>query len=96
MIYDLNYLKDFQDKKYLLLENLLKNHTSMSEEEIESVLFGLVEISESLLKIYLNIIPSIIENKDINKDELEDLLCELRTQFRHIEYHINDGKLSNY
>ena len=96
MIYDLSFLKDFQEKKHLILEDILKKYSVVAEQDIEGFLHALVDISSALIKIYNNIIPTIIDNKNIEKEELEDLLCDMRTQFRHIKYHIKDGKLSKF
>ena len=95
MIYDLSFLKDFQENKHLILEDILKKYSVVADQDIEGFLHALVDISSALIKIYNNIIPTIIDNKNIEKEELEDLLCDMRTQFRHIKYHIKDHFLSS-
>lgn len=89
-------LSEFSISKYLEFENILKKKTNYSDEDRESYIFALIEISDSISKIYSEIIPNIIEMKNIDEEKLDDLLVDIRTEFRHIKYHIDDGKLEKY
>jgi hypothetical protein len=87
-------LNEFANSKYRELENILKTKANFSDEDLESYLYALIDISESISEIYSEIIPSILENKDIDSEKLDDLLVEIQANFKHIQYHIEDGKLS--
>lgn len=80
-------IKKNQDKK--LLDILIKHKIL---EEAEAFAYAIVNIKESMDKIYDEILPKII-NADLSKFELQDLIWDIREEFRHIDYHIKDGKL---
>ncbi|MDD5363439.1 MAG: hypothetical protein PHN88_15050 [Ignavibacteria bacterium] len=91
-----NELEEFQNSKYLELEEILKSKSAMPNENLESFMYALLHISSSISKIYFEIIPSILVDKNIKDEVLNELLVKLRNEFRHIQYHIEDGKLSKY
>ena len=53
----------------------------------------LIEIKDSFEKIYNSIIPNMLKISGNNTELLQDLLWDLREEFRHIDYHIQDSKI---
>lgn len=82
--------KDGQAKK---LKEILALHKVLNPEEAEALVYGLMEIAESVNKIYSQIIPEILSTQ--NNDALKDKVWDLREEFRHIQYHIDDGRLKD-
>jgi hypothetical protein len=76
-----------------ILHSLLKGMNSKTNEEIDSFIHAIVDIEESFLKIYSILIKEILDNQS-NYDLIQDRLWEIREEFRHIDYHINDAKLT--
>lgn len=58
----------------------------------ESIAFAILEIAESAEKIYDVLLPELLASQ--SPDSIREKLWELREEFRHIEYHIQDGKLT--
>lgn len=76
------------------LLKLLKQRRDMSQEQSEAIAHALVDIAESIEKIYGSLIQSILDRRDSSDDDLNDALWELREEFRHIQYHVCDSKLT--
>jgi hypothetical protein len=72
-------------------QNLTKIN-SINEEKNEAIVHALVDIKESFEKIYLDIIPKL-SVEGISEDQVQDLLWDIREEFRHIDYHIKDTDL---
>jgi hypothetical protein len=77
------------------LLGLLQHRQIMSNEAADAVVHALVDIAESIQKIYAEAIPEILLAADADIDVLKDRLWELREEFRHIDYHIHDAKLTD-
>ena len=75
------------------LFDILKKHQIFKKDQLEAYIHALVDINESLNKIYLEYIDAIIANSD-DKDIVIDNIWEIREEFRHISYHLNDAKLT--
>ena len=60
----------------------------------QELVYALVEIEESFEKVYSDILPQILAEESIDKDRLRDLLWDIREEFRHIEYHIQDSQVT--
>ena len=76
-----------------ILHSLLRRMNIKTNEEIDSFIHAIVDIEESFLKIYSIHIKEILDNQS-NYDLIQDRLWEIREEFRHIDYHINDAKLT--
>jgi hypothetical protein len=85
----MNYLTKEQAKE---LNEILVSHKILNPDEAEALVYGLSEIAESIDTVYLKIVPQILSEK--NHDDLQEKVWDLREEFRHIQYHINDGKLT--
>ena len=75
------------------LFNLLEQKSSFKKKEIEALVYGLIEIKASFEKIYDSIIPNMLKISENNTELLQDLLWDLREEFRHVDYHIQDSKV---
>lgn len=89
-IIPINELKAYSNAD--LLEKL-KNNFNFTEEELANLELAFEDIFESSYNIFFNLLPTFINSQ--NKDEIEDLFVEMKTEFEHIKYHIKDAKLYN-
>lgn len=71
---------------------ILINSLKLKEEDADTLSHALMDISESLLKVYNNILPEVFIEKD--RQKLIELLWKLSEEFRHIQYHIDDADLT--
>ena len=78
----------------LKMKNKLTQVNRVGEERAESIVHALIDIEESLNTIYKITLPKILENS-LTADEVQDLIWDIREDFRHIDYHIHDADLIN-
>lgn len=81
---------NFKERDADRLAKILLSNNILSSPDIEALVYGLIEIAESMDEIYSKIIPEIISAN--GHDELMDKVWDLREAFRHVQYHIDDGK----
>ena len=86
--------QEFRTSQAKKLFELIKSHEILDDEAIETVIHALIDISESIEKIYGELIPDILNLSGSMSDDLKDKLWDVREEFRHIEYHIEDAKLT--
>ena len=85
-------MKKISNKNYeKILENILEKKI-YSNENSEALIYSLMEIEKSINIVYEKILPRVLKN-DITKQVILDMLWDIREEFRHIDYHIKDGKL---
>ena len=72
----------------------LQSRRLFSQEESEAIVHALIDIAESVEKIYLGMIPSLLSDSISTDAVFKDKLWDIREEFRHIEYHVKDGKLT--
>ena len=65
-----------------------------SPERADSIVHALADITESSSKIYQTLLPALIDSRNASSDDFKDRLWDIREEFRHIQYHIEDGKLT--
>jgi RNA-binding protein YlmH len=75
------------------LYEILKDNKIFQNEELDAYVHALVDIKEGIEKI-INIHISDILNNAQNKEIVKDKLGDIREEFRHIQYHIDDAKLT--
>lgn len=86
---------NFDEDQSRILLNLLRSHQVVPDEEADAIVHALTDIGVSIEKVYFDIIPRILSNPEISIDDLRDRLWDLREEFRHIDYHIHDSKLTD-
>jgi hypothetical protein len=59
------------------------------QENSEAWVHALVDIQESYLRIFENLIPEAL-NQSVSSREKREVLWDIREEFRHIEYHLKD------
>ncbi len=69
----------------------LKKDTIFDKEKLDAFVHSLADIKESTDKIYNKYVPKLLENK--SSEELEEIIWDIREEFRHIDYHIKDADL---
>jgi hypothetical protein len=84
-----NLIDKFKKEQSAKLNRLLIESNVLSQDETEKLLYGLSEIADSFLQVYERIIPEILEQEE--KKNIKDKLWDLREEFRHIQYHLDDG-----
>jgi len=86
-------LREFADTGSGKLLGLAEKRRLGSRERIDALVHALVDIAESIEKVYGKIIPKILDEPEIPPEALRERLWEIREEFRHIDYHIHDAKL---
>ncbi len=75
---------------------ILGKHNLLSSEQRASTLYALSEIAESMEKIFLQMIPRLASmGAESDVDAVKDALWDIREEFRHVQYHIDDGQLKD-
>lgn len=77
-----------QDQIHQVFE-LICSQNLMSSEQAETFAHALTDVFESTEKVFHRIIPGIVQRKVLSKEDL----WELREEFRHILYHLEEAKL---
>ena len=70
---------------------VLKKHQIFLKKDLEAYVHALIDIRESVNKI-TELLSDIDDNK--NKEEVLDIIWGIREEFRHMDYHIKDAKLT--
>ncbi len=84
-----SYFKNKLQEFYKILEKM----EIKEEKELESFVHSLLDIEESFKKIYNVHVKNILDNEN-NDEVIKDNLWDIREEFRHIDYHINDANLT--
>lgn len=85
-----SYFKNKHREFYTILEK----SKCKEKEELESYVHALLDIEESIEKIYNVHIKNILENEN-DTETIQDIIWDIREEFRHIDYHINDAALTD-
>jgi len=75
-----------------LLAGLLRQ--GFDRERADAIVHALVDIAESMEKLYGTLLPELIATLNRPSAEFKDKLWDLREEFRHVEYHLRDAKLT--
>ena len=79
----------FNDKLYPKLEK----DAIFDREKLDAFIHSLADIRESTNNIYNKYVSKLLEDK--STEELEEIIWDIREEFRHIDYHIKDADLLN-
>lgn len=66
-----------------------------THEQAESFVHALVDILESVGKIYDTMLPELLDTMDQPSEVFKDKLWDIREEFRHIDYHLRDANLTD-
>lgn len=91
---EIDYLDNFSRNSHNLFYDIILNKGILTKDSTDALTHALVDISKSIKEIYSIIIPKILQNPNENKDFILDLLWDIREEFKHIQYHIDDAKLT--
>ena len=80
---------------YQPLLGLLKSKGIMSDDEADAVVHALCDIAESIEKVYVEFVPALLESAGADGKFLKERLWDIREEFRQIDYHIHDAKLTD-
>lgn len=86
-------VSDFRADQGKQLFRLLVERQVLTKEEAEAAVYALLDIAGSVEKVYGELLPKIMSNPDAPIEELKDLIWYIREEFRHIDYHIRDGRI---
>ena len=78
------------------LAKLLLESGLIDEDRRDALYLALIDIAESIQAAYSRIIPALLALNESETDNLWDALFDLRTEFRHIDYHIHDAGLDEW
>ena len=90
----LDAMRDFRISKAEGLLDLLTSKNVHSKEEAEAIVHALVDIAESVEDVYCNLIPKVLSEPEASVNLVKERLWDIREEFRHIDYHVHDGKLT--
>ena len=82
-------------KRALKTSQLLRQTDAVAQyddtehDEAEAVAHAVWDLDESFRKLTGKIFPKL-ENSQLSKAQIQDILWEIRDELRHISYHIND------
>ena len=65
----------------------------LSRERGEAIVHALIDVAESIEKIHSASIPKLLLAS--SSEEVQEILWEIREEFRHVEYHIQDSGLGD-
>lgn len=75
-----------------LLAGLLRQ--GFDRERADAIVHALVDIAESMEKLYGTLLPALMAALDEPNARFKDRLWDIREEFRHVEYHLQDAKLT--
>lgn len=75
------------------LYKILQSHQIFKDEELDAYVHALVDINDSINKIYSKYVNDILVNSE-NKEAIINAIWAIREEFRHISYHIDDANLT--
>jgi hypothetical protein len=90
----INFIENFKKEGYKRLLHLFQESGIMIKEDSEAAIHGLIDISESIENIYSVILPKMVNLSSNEKIQIEELMDDLKMEFSHILYHIENGKLA--
>lgn len=73
--------------------DLLRRGLELDDDKAGAIALALNDTLVACQKIYIKIIPEMLEDGK-SKEELLDLLWDIREEFREIDYHIHDAELT--
>ena len=78
--------------KILELKKILLEKTEINHDDADTLSHALIDVQESLEKIYNTILPKFYEEND--RVKIIELIWEIKDEFNHINYHIEDANLT--
>jgi len=69
----------------------LEKDKIFNKEKLDSFVHSISDIKEAIDKIYNEYLPKLLTEQ--SRDSLEDIIWDIREEFRHIDYHIKDANL---
>ena len=75
---------------------ILRSRRRIDVEQQDALGLALLDIALSFHRVYDELLPQIMDSGTRSDEELDDLLFEMRSDFRHIEYHIKDARLDEW
>jgi len=73
----------------------VNNYDTGKAKESDILSYSLTELNESFRRFIEELFPQLI-HKDLEEEEIYNLLHEIGEEFRHILYHIKDSNYYNY
>ncbi len=83
---------EIKEQDYEDILKLLTKQKIMNKLEAEAWCYALREIEQSINKIYIEILPKF-QLYSSDPEKIQDIVWDIREEFRHIQYHIDDGNL---
>ena len=82
------------DSNLNMILEILNNETKLSSDEIEAVVHALVDVKKSVDNVYGNLLPQLLNTQN-SQDETWEVLQDISEEFKHVDYHIKDGHLTD-
>jgi hypothetical protein len=84
-----------KNNPYEKLFDLIVTKKIMPSEKAEAWCYAMHDIEESILKIKNKILPHLLSPECDDPEKFQQEIWSIREEFRHVQYHINDGKLTD-
>ena len=85
----------FPDSQAEKLLALLSARSVLPGRDHEAIVHALTDIAASVEKVYGEMLPVLLSDPTVATEALQDTLWDIREEFRHIQYHIDDGALTD-
>lgn len=75
-------------------DELMTVLTKHGQSDAEAIVHALTDIAESVDTVYRELLPKLLATLDRPHPEFQDALWDIREEFRHVAYHMEDAKLT--
>ncbi len=91
---------EYAEKYRILIQNLMKSkivnsYDTPEEKESATLTHALLDMEEGFKAISDDLLPQLLI-KNIEEEEVDDVLSSIGEKLRHILYHIHDPNYFNY
>ena len=84
----LDAMREFRATGHERLFELLTRRELVAADESGVVVHALIDIAESIEKVYCRILPTLLSEPEAATEVLKDRFWDIREEFRHIDYHV--------
>lgn len=88
------FLSQFREQEHVKLYEVIKEKMLFDKKKSEEVVYAIYQISEHIERIYLQLIPEMINNDNLLKEKLNETFDEIKFNFNEIRQLIETSKLT--
>lgn len=76
------------------LFHIFKDKAQLDDERAGTLAHALLDIDSSINTVFSSLVPKLLDITT-SEEEIKETLWDIRDEFRHIEYHIDDARLTD-